>query len=113
MTLHGEIFEEAGVRRLERFIRRRVPERLVSDVTQSALCEAWAARDRAEHAGFVFGVAKHEAFDARRREDLEAPFDDGAVGAVAQPPAALLSEVLAYVARRPRLKRAMEWLLRE
>ncbi len=122
---------------LRRFLRRRLPADLVDDVAQSAACEAWAGRHKARGEGFLFGVARHEAYDALRArgpcaggpcaggpEVAERSLPEGAADGQMDPSAAPavpatslahaeLSEVLDYVEARPHLHDPLKWLVRE
>ncbi len=116
---------------LRRFLRRRVPADLVEDVAQSTACEAWAARHNARGDGFLFGVARHEAYDAMRarrpREaaecslgdatDADGAYADAVYGDGGAAPATLVTaelvEVLDYVEARPHLHDPLNWLVRE
>ena len=111
-------FEPATWSRVRRFLARRLPASMVEDVAQSTACEAWANRERAEGHGFVFGIARNEAHDARRKEPrstCEALSDEDDHGHVAEATYvhAELSEVMSYVERTPRLQTPMRWLVAE
>jgi RNA polymerase sigma-70 factor (ECF subfamily) len=110
-------FDDATWSRVRRFLARRLPEHLVDDVTQSVACEAWANRASAEGQGFVYGVARNVAYDARQQESRVhvEPLDAAAHLHVADATfvSTQLSEVLSYVERTPRLSQPMKWLVAE
>jgi hypothetical protein len=89
---------------------------MVEDVAQSAACEAWAARHNARGDGFLFGVARNEAYDAmqtRRPRRLEVTCEEPGVEACSTLAHAELGEVMDYVHARPHLHDPMRWLVRE
>ena len=107
------------LRRTSTYLRRRLPSALVDDVAQSAALEAWLARDRASHEGFVLGIARHEAADAlrrerreRRREAAMAEIATADVGPVADA-TAQLAEIVDFVERRPELVAPLRWIVEE
>jgi RNA polymerase sigma factor (sigma-70 family) len=114
-------FEPAAWSRVRRFLARRVPRDMIDDVSQSVACEMWASRDRAETPGFVYGVARNEAFDARRRaargshEPLDHEATEGTSNHMAEASFARaeLAEVIDYVEKKPRLVDPLRWLVAE
>jgi RNA polymerase sigma-70 factor (ECF subfamily) len=100
---------------LRRYLRRRLPSDLVEDVAQSAACEAWASRHNARGKGFLYGVARNEAYDAMRARgarNIEMREHDEPQSAEACVHAEL-GEVMDYVEARPHLQEPLRWLVRE
>ncbi|HEX7601377.1 MAG TPA: sigma factor [Polyangiaceae bacterium] len=110
---------DAELDRTSRYLRRRVPAQLVEDLAQNTALEAWIHRERRGGPGYVLGIARHEAFDALRREkreharrshlDPEVQGDDRCVAdAHAQ-----LGEVFEFASQRPGLATPLRWILEE
>jgi len=112
----ASLFIPSRLRELRRYLRRRLPADLVEDVAQSAACEAWAGRHNARGDGFLFGVARNEAYDAmqsRRPRALDLLCEEQSAQECSTLAHAELSEVMDYVHARPHLHDPMRWLVRE